>query len=484
MPFVLAVLAALLLAAPALGSGGTVLCLDPGASRADAERIAAAAGGVVVDSIPALDAYLVAGLGRGAERSLAAASLVRAIEPNRTDQLAASPPYRGSDWHLQAVRVPEAWATTRGSPSVTVAILDTGVDIDRDELAGRVVPGTDVANDDDDPRDRNGHGTFVAGIVASDGFVTGVCPACSVMPVKVVEDGSTEATKFDSADGIVWAVDHGADVLNLSLGGADRSQVQEDAVRYALARGVVIVASAGNEGTATPQYPAGYDGVVGVGGTDDRDRSWSGSSYGAWVDLAAPATQLFSLSLAGGIERRSGTSYSTPIVSGVAALVLAAHPALSGDAVADALRAGTVPTGDAERRYDRGRIDAVLALAKASSPGEETLSVTRFALSPLAPFLTRYPEPRAGNVFAAGAVVLRDDTGELVDEGEVACVAHVGSRVLPVVARRLRDGVAICAWRVPWAAGARWVDGWVIVRRNGYQAMQPFRVKARKPLRP
>ena len=478
----LAFLGALLLAAPAHAASELVLRLEPGTSRADADRIATGLGGTVVDAIPQLDAFLVSGVRPGRSRLFVGRQGVLSVEPNVADRLAAGPPYRGSDWHLEATRVPEVWALTQGDPSVTVAILDTGVDLGRPELATSLVAGIDIANDDDDPTDHNGHGTFVAGLVASTGFVNGVCPGCTVMPVKVVGDHATEAPKFDSAEGIVWAVDHGAEVVNLSFGGGDRSEVQEDAVRYALARGVIVLAAAGNESSAAPQYPAAYDGVVAVGASDDRDRLWSGSSYGPWVDLAAPGKFIFSLALEGGFERRSGTSFATPIVSGLAALVLSAHPSLAGSDVATALRSGTVPLLEPGPRLERGRVDATLAFAKAAMAGQPTLSVTRFALSPQAPFVRSYGEARAGRTFAAGAVVVRDDTGGQVTAAELFCAAHIGSRALPVMSARFAAGAALCAWRVPWSGGERWIEGSITVSRNGFQAIQRFRVKAKKPL--
>jgi thermitase len=476
---VLACLVALLVATPAHGRE-LVLRLQPGADQTDAERIAASLGGTLIDAIPQLRAYLVTGA-TADRRLLAGHPQIASIEANLADHLTASPPYRGSDWHLQAIRAPEAWAQTRGDPTVTIAALDTGVDLERLELKSNLVAGTDVANDDEDPGDRNGHGTFVAGVLVSNGFVTGACPACTLMPIKVVAEGASEALKFDSADGIVWSVDHGADIVNLSFGGAERSGVQEDAVRYALGRGVVVVAAAGNESSDTPEFPAGYDGVIAVGATDDRDGVWSGSSYGSWVDVGAPGEGVFSLALEGGFERRSGTSFSAPIVSGVTGLLLAHRPGLSPEAVATLLRAGTVPLAESARRYERGRIDAALVLAKASARGEPTLTVTRFALSPRAPFVSRYPEARADEVFAAGAVVVRDDTEAAVTDGDVACEARIGGRVLTPVSRRLRGGVVVCAWRIPGWAGERWVEGSVSVIREAHVATQSFRVKAKKP---
>lgn len=490
MPFLAALLAALALACPATAAE-VILRLDPGATPADAARIAAATGGRVVDAVPQLGAYLVERPGgAGAARArLGSQPLVQSIEANGADPLAGPapsagplPPYRGPGWQLTAIRAQAAWTRTQGATAAVIAILDTGLDASRPELAGRIVPGRDVANEDDDTTDANGHGTFVAGLAAANSnWVLGVCPGCAVMPVKVVADGSREAMKIDSAEGIVWAVDHGARILNLSFGGTDRSQVQEDAIRYALARGAIVIASAGNEGTTEPQYPAALDGVISVGGTSDRDLRWGGSSYGPWVDFGAPADRLLSLALPDGYDRRSGTSYATPLVSGAAGLVLSTYPALSGADLAAALRAGTDPLADGERAFDRGRLDVLLALAKAATPAAPTLSIVQLALSPSAQFVRRFPEARAGLDFAVGAVVVTDDTGAPVTAGRVSCSARGPGGPPPVRRTTFVGGAAVCVLGVPRQAGGRWIEGTIRVERGGYVAESPFRVKAKKP---
>jgi subtilisin family serine protease len=473
----------LLVVAPSATASELVVTLAPGAERGEAEWIAATAGGRVVDAIPQLGAFLI-DVPRPFAPRLASASRVRSIEPNPTDTLSGSPPFRGPDWHLRATSVTTAWAQTRGDPSVVVAVVDSGIDPDRAELTGRLILGRDTANEDDDPTDSDGHGTFVAGVVAADSdFASGVCPRCTVMAVKAVADRSAEATKFDSAEAIVWAVDHGADIVNLSIGGSERATVQEDAVRYAVARGVLVVSAAGNEDSNVEQYPAAYDGVVAVGGSNQQDATWSGSSFGSWVDLAAPADAIISFALEGAYEKRRGTSFATPIVAGIAALILAARPETSGDGLAAALAAGTVPLANAEHPFARGRIDAVLALAKAAVPGAPTLSIDRFALSPQASFVRGYPAARAGERFAVAARVRRDDTGELIRDGEVRCDARIGTRTLRVAGAGLVGSVARCLVAVPSWAGERWIEGTLTVLRNGYEASQPFRVKAKKLLR-
>lgn len=479
---VLVVLLAALLAVPAASAAELVVTLEEPGGRAAAERVAASVGGTVVDAIPELRAYLIEAPGPLAPR-LAASAAVRAAEPNAADTLAGSPPYRGADWQLRAASVPDAWAVTRGDPSVVVAVVDTGIDPSRPEFAGRLILGPDTANEDDDPTDVNGHGTSVAALVGADSpYAPGVCPRCTVMAIKAVADRSEEATKFDSAEAIVWAVDHGARIVNLSFSGPERSTVQEDAIRYALARGVLVVGSAGNTDASVEQYPAAYEGVLAVGATDQRDGRWSGSAFGPWVDLGAPGAQIVALALDGAHEIRHGTSFAAPIVAGVAGLLASARPDSSVDSLSWALTAGTVALANGERPFARGRIDAALTLAKASTPGAPTLSVVRLAVSPQAPFVRDFAAARAGERFAVGARVVRDDTGEQVRGGEVACTASVGARPLRVVKAGFAKGAARCVVAVPRWAGDRWILGTLTVRRDGFAATQEFRVKAKKLL--
>ena len=298
-----------------------VVSLEPGATRGDATRLAAAAGGRVVDAIPELGAYLVAVPGRAV--ALRGSALVRSVERNGRLGLAgvADDPFLSLQWSLARIGAEQAWAGGTGDAAVVIAIVDTGIDYTHPDLAGKVILGPDLANGDDDPIDPHGHGTAVAGIAAAragDGLgIAGVCPGCTLMAVKVVRDGGTEATKFDSAQGIVWAADHGADVINLSLSGPTDSPLQRDAVAYAAGKGVVLVAAAGNDGNDALQYPAAYEDVLAVAASTDRDRLASFSSRGEWVDLAAPGTSILSAA-AGAYARVWGTSFAAPIVAGAA----------------------------------------------------------------------------------------------------------------------------------------------------------------------
>ncbi len=250
---------------------------------------------------------------------------VQYVEPNFLLQAAdtiPNDPSWGLQYGLVNIRAPQGWDLSRGSPSVTIAIVDTGVDLGHLDLAGKLVAGYDFVNNDADPQDDNGHGTHVAGIAAASSNnargVAGVSWGARIMPVKVlnVKGGGTYA---DTADGVIWAVDHGAQVINLSLGGTGPSSILEDAINYAHSKGAVVIAAAGNGGNNFVLYPARYPNVIAVARTDSAN-NWDGSNYGPEVDLAAPGTSIYS-TVIGGYDYKSGSSMSTGFVSGLAAVL-------------------------------------------------------------------------------------------------------------------------------------------------------------------
>jgi subtilisin family serine protease len=212
-------------------------------------------------------------------------------------------------------------------------------------------PGTHYEGDwtvrDNQPQDEVGHGTHVAGTVAcatNNAFgVAGVTWRCGLLPVKVltrvVENNPPNRVRgigsaVDIAAGIRWAVDHGAQIINLSLGGYSDTFVERDAIAYAIAHGVVVVAAMGNDNTATPSYPAAYAGVVSVAATDQLDKRASFSNMGPHVDVSAPGVGIFSTVWNDSFATMSGTSMAAPHVSGVAALVRSCNQSLTGAQVA------------------------------------------------------------------------------------------------------------------------------------------------------
>ena len=269
-------------------------------------------------------------------------------------------PLCGMQWGASLTRAPTAWAVTKGSPSVVVAVLDTGVDASQPDLQGAFVPGYDFVNHDANPSDDHGHGTGTAGIVAAragNGLGgAGFCPRCSIMPVKVVGADGT-ATEADVAPGITWAADHGANVINLSLGGTYSSTVA-DAIAYATRKGVLVVAAAGNNGNSSAFYPAADPGVLGVAATQPDDHLYSWSNFGAWVPVAAPGCDLTTTRNAGYAEV-CGTSASTPVVSGLAALAMSFSPTSSAAAVTQAIAS----SAHAVQGVSAGRVDVAGTLA-------------------------------------------------------------------------------------------------------------------------
>jgi subtilisin family serine protease len=268
-------------------------------------------------------------------------------------------------WGAQRIGMPAAWGASLGSPSVVIAVLDSGVTANAD-LGDAILPGIDIVNGDSDPSDDNGHGTEVAQVAAGriDNGVggAGICPRCSILPVKVAgADGRAWTTDIDA--GIVWAVDHGAAVINLSLAGVGSASVHDDAVAYARSAGVSVVAGAGNDGTTTPEYPANAPGVVSVAASGPSESIETWSTRGTWVDLAAPGEAPV-IDRDGRSVSVQGTSFAAPVVAGALGLLASVAPASTMDDRERALAATAVPVAP-PGTIGGGRVDigaAVLSL--------------------------------------------------------------------------------------------------------------------------
>ena len=269
-----------------------------------------------------------------------------------------------SQWGLRQLDLPRAWDLTQGAASVIVAVVDTGVDAGHPDLRDAVLPGLDITRGGTDASDDEGHGTAVAGIIAArtDNFAgqAGVCWNCVLLPVKVLDANGAGDTSTVAA-GIVRAVDLGARVINLSLGGPVPTQALADAVAYAQQKDVVVVAAAGNSATAAPFYPAAYPGVVAVAASDPGTRLYPWSDYGDWVGLAAPGCNV-APALDGGYRDFCGTSSATPIVAGLAALAVSAAPAATNAEIVAALEKASSPIGQGVRYGDVRAVETLEAL--------------------------------------------------------------------------------------------------------------------------
>ena len=234
-------------------------------------------------------------------------------------------PWRSSQYAWDRISAYDGWNLTRGSSSVVIAVVDTGVQLSHPDLAAKLVPGYDFVENDADPSDGHGHGTHVAGTTAAITNnavgVSGTCPECRVMPVRVLNN-SGNGTLTGVANGIIYAANNGAQVINLSLGGSGNSTL-ESAVNYAWGKGSLLACAAGNDSTddTTYAFPGAYAQCLAVASTDSVDDiSWF-SNYGTWVDIAAPGSSIYSTALGSDYEYLSGTSMATPHVAGVAGLV-------------------------------------------------------------------------------------------------------------------------------------------------------------------
>jgi subtilisin family serine protease len=350
-------------------SGQLVVGIDDDATRTEVRAALQDAGATVAQSIGAIDTKVVelpAGQVDEAIDSLEQSPAVEYVEPEvvleATDTIPNDVLWH-EQWGPRRVRAQKAWDATRGSPSVVVAVVDTGVDYAHPDLQRLFVDGYDFVNEDADPRDDQGHGTAVAGVIAARTQnrtgQAGMCWACKVMPVKVL-DANGSGTTATIAAGIVWAANHGAQVINLSLGGAGTTQALQDAVSFAVGRGVVVLAAAGNSGTTTKFYPAAYPEVVSVAATTPTDRLYDWSNRGRdWVQVAAPGCDI-APARGGGYGTFCGTSAATPIASGIAALALALDPGLTASGIHEALGLAAV-RGVSSVQY--GRVDALRTLA-------------------------------------------------------------------------------------------------------------------------
>lgn len=308
-------------------------------SARDLRMLATDAGAAVLDTAAPPHARVIevsAGKAALVRSRLAAQSEVRFVEPVHTYRASGVPNDPGwpQQTRLAALDMPAAWDTTTGSSSVVIGVIDSGVN-DTGDISGRVLPGYNVFSQDARTADDAGHGTEVASVAASAGndsaSIAGMCWSCRILPVKVLNSNG-EGSTVGIAAGIRWATDHGANILNLSLGGPDLSQVVADAVLYARNHGIVVVASAGNEGPdGGPDYPAALPGTISVAGSDSATHLNESSNRGPdFIDVAAPWC---TPSGPTGYPSFCGTSAASPVVSGLAALIRSQRPDLSEAAV-------------------------------------------------------------------------------------------------------------------------------------------------------
>ncbi len=279
-------------------------------------------------------------------------------------------PSFASQWHHTKIMSPSAWELGVGSTAIPIAIIDSGVDSDHPDLMAKLMPGYNFVANNSDTQDTYGHGTAVAGSAAAASNnatgVAGVSWNSPIMPLAVL--GSDNLASYSRiASAIVYAVDHGAKVINLSLGGPNFSSTMDNAVNYAWNNGVLVFASAANSNTNAPYYPAACANAVAVAATDSADNKASFSNYGDWVTFTAPGVSIRTTNNGGGYGTWNGTSFSSPIAAGLAALVWSVNPQFTHQQVLEILKSTTDDIGASgfDNVFGHGRINAYSAMMEA-----------------------------------------------------------------------------------------------------------------------
>ncbi|MBI5369383.1 MAG: S8 family serine peptidase [Planctomycetes bacterium] len=432
--------------------------LSPAGAPADPaalERACAAAGFNLLRYEPALRLLTLAD--RAGERPAAAAARLAAlpwverVEPDLVATIAhedVHSPFTTGDspiaaWNaptLTSAGIPAAWLQTTGSPALTMALLDTGVYTAHPEFSGHLVGGWDFVNGDADPQDDSGHGTAMAGLLVGrgdDGLgLTGVAWGCKLMPIKVA-DAAGNASLSDLVSGILFAVDHGAKVLNVSLGSRIGSAALADAVEYAWSHGALIVAAVGNDNTNAALYPAAYPHVVSVAATTDAAEFGYVTNISKLTTVAAPGHKLVTTIPGNYYRQVSGTSAAAALTSGVAALVWSKYPALTNVQVVAAIRYGTnpIPVLEPVKSVFRfGKLDAVKALARAAGSGVD-VAVTRIASVPRRPMpgssaTLEVEVENVGVAAVSGVAVSAAAAGAALTAAPLSATLAAGERVL------------------------------------------------------
>jgi len=458
---------------------------------------------------------------------------VEYAEPNYIRRAKAVPndEFYRFQWHYPLINLPAAWDITTGSNTVTVAVIDTGVLLGHPDLQGKLVPGYDFISNPASARDGNGpdnnpedagdaetpgagggssfHGTHVAGTVGAASNdsrgVAGVAWGARIMPLRVLGVGG--GTSFDITQAVLYAAGlanssgtvpaQRADIINLSLGGGGSSAAEQAVYNQARAAGVIIVAAAGNEATATPSYPASYNGVVSVSAVSINRTLASYSNFGTTVDIAAPGGDAGDANGDGYVDRvlstsaddtsgqveynyqfQNGTSMAAPHVAGVLALMKSVNPAITPDNIDTLLAAGrlTVDIGAAGRdnSFGHGLVDALKAVQAAQNlggtapavlvssasafnfaPGSSSdtftaanggggaLTVTSVQLSPAGSWLSVTPPAAASGLGTYTVNVNRTGLAAGAYSGSIRLVSAANSVTIPVVVQVTAGGTTV-----------------------------------------
>jgi type VII secretion-associated serine protease mycosin len=343
---------------------------------------------------------------------------------------------RSAQWALNKVSFEAAWPLTNGK-GVRVAVVDTGVRADHEDLSGTVLPGIDFVNPagGNGWNDQNGHGTHVAGIIgaiANNGRgIAGGAPGVKILPVRVL-DANGSGFSSNVSRGVIWAADHGARVINLSLGGTVASPGTQSAIKYANSKGAIVLAASGNgaESGNQPIYPAAFPEAIAVAAVDPDLHRASFSNYGSYVDIAAPGVNVRSTynQSRTSYAEMSGTSMATPYASAAAALIAAVNPKLTALGIRKNLQASATDLG---------------------APGPDPQFGSGL-INPRAAVLRAKPKPAGYGTKGHGYWVVSND-GHVHAYGKAVFAGDLGGRALPA---GIVASAATCTGRGYWLAGA------------------------------
>jgi subtilisin family serine protease len=357
--------------APEAVAGEYVVAFEPGADKAKSIKDH---GGRIKAAIAGTDVYTVEFDDKQADKAKALKQdkRFRSVEPNFIYRATFTPndPSLTQQYAWGQTNAFGAWDATQGSSATKIAVIDTGVQRSHPDLDAKIVPGYDWVQGDTAPDDGNGHGTHVAGTAAAETNNgtggAGMCPNCSIMPVRVL-DNNGSGTLANVASGIRWAADNGAKVINMSLGGPGSTTLQS-AVDYAAGKGVFLACAAGNDNTSSTSnaYPGAYPNCFAVASTTNTDARSSFSNYGTWVEAAAPGSSIYSTWLNSGYNTISGTSMATPHVAGLGGLL--ASQGLSGTQIRDRICTTAAKISGTGTLWSCGRIDAAAAVGASPPP--------------------------------------------------------------------------------------------------------------------
>ena len=352
----------------------------PGAEAEDLRTAYEEVGGTVVQDLPTIQTTVLrvvpAELAEVAE-ALSTNPLLEAVQKNYFYAPEKTPddPRFGSQDYLRNIGLEDAWEITTGSDDVVIAVLDTGVTVDHPDLTGKLLNGWNAYDDNSETDDVLGHGTSVAGVVAaaSDNGtgIAGVSWASPILPVRVTNENG-QASSRSIAAGLVWAVDHGATVINVSFAPLGSDKTVARAARYVRNAGGLVFISAGNDGQTSEA--TGTVNALFVGAVTGSNKLASFSTTGPFIDLAAPGVRIEATHLDGGYAGVTGTSFASPIAAGVAALIWAVRPELRPVTVEDILAETTIDLGAAghDDEFGAGLIDAADAVTMALDITDQT----------------------------------------------------------------------------------------------------------------